>query len=136
MKKFKNVILVLTLLGTASYIYAINYVRGETMSVSKAEKKWGKREFGAEQFKSASEANRASMAASLIRNKKQFIGKDRSEIRKLLGDYSGHYVSGMFPTYLIQDAIKIGDEAWQIVFLLDADEKVKDIVVHKNCCYN
>lgn len=30
---------------------------------------------------------------------------------------------------------KVGDEAWQIVFLLDADERVRDLVVHKNCCY-
>jgi hypothetical protein len=136
MKKLLNAIFVTIFLGLGTYVYAINYVRGETMSLSRVEKKWGKKEFKADLFKQASEADRAAMAASLVKNKKQFIGKDRSEVRSLLGDYSGHYISGLFPTYMIQDAVKIGDEAWQIVFLLDANEKVRNIVVHKNCCYN
>ncbi len=57
-----------------------------------------------------------------------------SEVREKLGKFDGHYFSESFPTYLIQTANKKGEESWQIVFLIDAEKKTKEIIVHKNCC--
>jgi hypothetical protein len=54
----------------------------------------------------------------------------------MLGEFSGHYISGLYPTYLIQEAKTHAEEAWQIVFLVDAGGTIRDIVIHKNCCYN
>ena len=122
-------------LTTIAFGLTKTFVRGETISESEVEKKWGLEEFSAEKFKSAAIEQRAKMAASLLKNKKNFIGQDRSEIRKTLGNYSGYYISGMYPTYLIQDKTDNSNEAWQLVFLIDAKGKITDIISHKNCCY-
>ena len=109
---------------------------GETMSIQKVCKRWGKTPFDLEKFKSASnnEFIRAQMACSLLKKQKQFRGKDRVEIRSIFGDYDGHYFSDMFPTYMIEIAKKRGEDSWQIVFLIDRKEKISEIIVHKNCC--
>lgn len=78
---------------------------------------------------------RAKMAASLLKEKKKFLGLERTKVRELLGDYSGFYTSGMYPTYLIQETGQGSEEAWQLVFLIDEDGLVRDVIVHKNCCY-
>ena len=44
------------------------------------------------------------------------------------------YFSDVFPAYMIQRSQEDRDEAWQIVFLLNNERKVEDIIVHKNCC--
>lgn len=110
-------------------------IRGETMSSAKVEEKWGNAPFQAEIFKEAPTEKRAKMAASLLKEKKKFLGLERTKVRELLGDYSGYYISGMYPTYLIQETGRNSEEAWQIVFLIDGDGLVRDIIVHKNCCY-
>ena len=74
------------------------------------------------------------MACSLIKEQKLFIGKDNSEIRKELGNYSGYYFSDMYPTYIIQRGKNHQEETWQIVFLIDRNEKISDVIMHKNCC--
>ena len=113
-----------------------NFWRGEFLPTEKVCDKWGKMAFDGEKFKSASESDRAKMACDLIKNQKKFLNKDRAEIRKLLGDYDGFYFSDMFPSYMIETAKADGQDSWQIVFLLNKKEAVKDIVVHKNCCDN
>jgi hypothetical protein len=114
---------------------ALPPVRGEVLPLDVVVKKWGSSEFNPDKFKLATIEERAQMAASILRGKNKFVGLPRGEIRKSLGDYSGFYVSGMYPTYLIQDARTSSDEAWQLVFLIDVDGKIRDVVVHKNCCY-
>lgn len=79
---------------------------------------------------------RASMAYDLIKNKNIFIGKSAAEIRSQLGDFSGHYFSEYYPTYLIQKGSDKSPESWQIIFEINKDRKVSDIKVHKKCCYN
>lgn len=126
--------LLVLLFGTLALAWAKTMVRGETISANAAKTRWGNEAFQAEKFRGASMESRATMAASLLAGKSQFIGLDRSEIRNRLGDYSGHYISGMYPTYLIQETSETSTEAWQLVFLIDKDGKVQDIVIHKNCC--
>jgi hypothetical protein len=120
--------------GGSIWAIASSLVKGPTLSLGMVEKKWGSQPFTPETFKSATMTQRATMSASLLRQKPKFLGVHRSEIRKMLGDYSGYYRSGMYPTYLIQEAKTLKEEAWQIVFVINADEKVTDIIVHKNCC--
>lgn len=109
--------------------------RGETLADSKVCERWGDTPFDAKKFKdSESEQIRAKMACSLLKNQKTFIGKDRSDIRKELGDFDGFYFSDMFPAYMIHSATTRTEDSWQIVFLIDRKEAVSKVVVHKNCC--
>ena len=109
---------------------------GELMRPSEVCQRWGAAPFSAEKFKSNEDPlTRAKMACSLLKNQKMYIGKDSGEMRRILGDYSGHYFNEAFPTYFIQrgDRQK-NQDAWQLVFLIDRHERIVKIVVHKNCC--
>ena len=113
-----------------------HFLGGELMSQKEVCKRWGKEPFSAEKFKANKEASaRAKMACSLLKNQKMYIGIDSGEIRNILGDYSGYYFNEAFPTYFIQRAKKIGDDSCQLVFLIDRQERIAKIVVHKNCCH-
>lgn len=132
MKKIFPVISFILFIFLGSFSLARHFWRGETLSQERVGARWGQSLFLVEKFRSASESERAKMAASLLKNQSQFIGKDPTEIRKKLGDPDGFYFSDLFPAYIIQSAHTSKEEAWQIVFLLDTKEKVSEIVVHKN----
>ena len=147
-KKIKKIgiIILLFLSLSLSLLYFLSwfYIKrehpwfGETMSIKQVCKKWGTIPFNAVQFKKAegNESIRAKMACSLLKNQNKYIGKYRWEIRKLLGDYSGYYFSERIPTYFIEIGKNKKEETWQIVFLIDSQEKISQIIIHKNCCYN
>ena len=112
------------------------------MSLKKVCHRWGDEPFDEAKFKAAGEdrAVRAKMSCSLLKNQKRYIGLDSLEIRKRLGDYSGYFFSESFPAYIInkageQDRGEKDRNVWQILFFVDGDHKVSEIVVHKNCCY-
>ncbi len=69
-----------------------------------------------------------------VKNQKKFHGRFVTDIRNDFGTPDGFYFSDVFPAYLIQRAETRDQEAWQIVFLLDSDRKVKKVILHKNCC--
>ena len=104
------------------------------MPVSEVCKKWGDKNFEMTDFKNGTMALKATMACSILKNQEFFIHKNNSEIREMLGDYDGYYFSEMYPTYLIQVGKNHSEESWQLVFMINKDENIKDIVVHKNCC--
>ena len=108
--------------------------RGKLMATSEVCKRWGEAPFDAETFKVSTAEKRAAMSCSLLKNQKTFIGKDISEIRTILGDHDGYYFSDMYPAYLIQIGKNKTEETWQLVFMINKDEDIKEIVVHKNCC--
>ena len=114
-------------------VYAMHPWLGKTMSVSQVKKKWGEHPFDMEQFKNGDVEARAKMAYALI-NSKKLLGLNASEVRAKLGDFDGHYFSESYPTYLIQIAKSQKEESWQLVFLIDDKKRVKEIIVHKNCC--
>lgn len=133
MKKPPFILFLSLVLITMSYAFAQHFWRGELMPLKKVEEKWGQAEFFAEKFKLASPVEKAKMAYSLIKNKK-YIGKSVLEIRQELGDPDGYYFSDIYPAYIITDSPNKGDDVWQIVFLLDKNKKISEVVVHKNCC--
>ena len=138
MKKTLIFISLILLIGISLfYLKKFYFQYREFMGFNEVCKRWGERAFDSIEFKKAGrkgESKRAKMTCSLIRNKQQYIGKKREDIRKILGNYTGHYFSDMYPTYIIETAKKIGEDSWQIVFLIDNKGKIKNIVVHKNCC--
>lgn len=132
--KTKYLLYTLIVLIFISVGYAQHFWRGEEMSLSRIEKKWGQGNFSAEKFKIGDKQARANMAYSLIKHKK-YIGKNILEIREDLGDFDGYYFSDVYPAYLINEPVTKGDDVWQIVFLLDKNKLVSSVIVHKNCCY-
>lgn len=107
---------------------------GKTLSAAEAEQRWGKQEFSIADFKASQVGQRSKMTATLIRRKKEWIGKPISEVEKQLGKYDGYYFTDWIPAYIINVRKDEKDDLWQIVFLPDTEEKVKDIIIHKNCC--
>ena len=106
------------------------------MSVSDVCQRWGEQPLNIEEFKSANDdvPVRAKMTCSLLKNQKEFIGIDSSEVKKFFGPYSGYFVNDYIPSYLIEIGEESGQDSWQIVFFIDDDGKISKIVVHKNCC--
>ena len=141
-KKMKKIFLIVGIFIVFCLIFAYGaakiYLRPmEYMSLKKVCKRWGEQPFDESKFKSAGEnrAMRAKMTCSLLKNQQKYIGLDSLEIRKRLGDYSGYFFSESFPAYIINQTTKKDKNIWQILFFVDEDHKVSEIVVHKNCCY-
>nr|AIA17298.1 hypothetical protein [uncultured bacterium] len=131
MKKF--FLLGFSLIFVVSAVASVKHFwRGPTMSQAEVAKRWGESPFVAEKFKAGDMKTKASMASSILKNKKQFLGKDTIELRKELGDPDGFYFRDSFPAYLIHLGDGKKDYAWQIVFLLDNDFKVGEVIVHRN----
>ena len=74
------------------------------------------------------------MACSLLKTQDDYVGMHRLEIRPLFGNFTGYYITEFIPTYLIETAKTMAEDSWQIVFLIDGNGTVSEIVVHKNCC--
>lgn len=106
---------------------------GKTMSPKAVKAKWGNEKFELEKFKIGDYSIKSKMAYSLLTDK-SFIGKSHDEIRALLGPNDGYYFVDTFPTYIIQKGKNHSEETWQIVFRMDNDYRVRDIIMHKNCC--
>lgn len=133
MKRSVLLFLATTALICGFLAYAQHPWLGKTMTVEQAGKKWGKKSFSEELFKSGDMKLRSEMAYALVSSKKM-LGLSPLELRARLGDFDGHYFSESYPTYLIQEAKRPGEESWQIVFLIDKDKKTKNAIIHKNCC--
>ena len=109
----------------------------ELMSLKEVCRRWGKQPLDVAKFKAAknNRSVRAKMACSLLKNQKKYIGWDSLKIRETFGDGSGYFFSESFPTYLINKPKEGNREVWQILFFVDGNHTVSEIVVHKNCCY-
>jgi hypothetical protein len=134
MKKLSITLVAIFICLSGGFVAAKHFWRGETMPKSQVAKKWGQGSFDLQKFKNGDEKTRAAMAFAILQNQKQFIGKDRAQIRVELGDFDGFYFSDMFPAYMIESGSTQAEDSWQLVFLLDRNEKVSEVIVHKNCC--
>lgn len=133
MKKIIVLLLVLTTFVT-TWSFAKHFWRGEVINSAEVKKRWGKTPLDETKFKAGNSSVRAPMAFALMKTAKSYVGKDRTEIEQKFGRPDGFYFSDMFPAYMIQRGKEVGEDSWQIVFLLDREQKVSEIVVHKNCC--
>ncbi len=108
----------------------------EFVSVRAVCQRWGDRPLDVEAFRSTEDdaSVRAAAACSLLRNQADYVGMHGSEIGRLFGEFTGYYHTEIQPTYLIERAKTKTGDTWQIVFLIDHDRRVTEIVVHKNCC--
>ena len=127
------IVCVLIFVGVISaYAELRSSVIGPTLGVAEAAKSLGVAPFNEEKFKNGTSEQRASMAADLLRRKKDFVGLSFPEVRKRLGRFTGYFWNDQFPSYLLNDRPAEGTNAWQIVFLPGKGWKVGDIVVNQN----
>lgn len=133
MRKFGLFVVSIVILVFCGLAVAKHFWRGETMSMSAVGKTWGSDPFDALKFRQGDAKTRSKMTKSMMLSK-QLIGKSSEEIRKELGSWDGYYFSDMFPAYIIQDGRLEKGDTWQVVFLLDQNQKVTEVIVHKNCC--
>lgn len=106
---------------------------GGTLSANEVKKKWGNEKFDLEKFKKGSYEVKASMAFSIMTDK-SLIGKSYEDIRQMFGPNDGFYFTDTYPVYIIQKGKNHSEETWQIVFRMNGQYKVRDIIIHKNCC--
>ena len=73
------------------------------------------------------------MAYAIMTNK-DLIGKSYEYIEENFGTHDGFNFIDTYPAYIIQDGKNHSEETWQLVFRMDNHYKVRDIIMHKNCC--
>lgn len=127
-----RILFVISLGMATSGVIAHHFWRGKTLSVSSVCSKWGDGPIEVQKFKTGNENLRQKMACSILKNQKSYVGKSIKEIRAEFGDPDGFYFSDIYPAYLITPEEDKAREYWQIVFLLNNDRKVTEIIVHKN----
>ena len=132
MKKRKIILLTVVLFISAVAIAQL--WKGKTLSTNQVLKKWGNKTYIEAGFKTGSAAQKAEMAYQILSKKNKYIGIDVDEVRKIFGSPDGFYFIDSYPAYILQEGKSYADETWQIVFLLNAEYKVRDVIVHKNCC--
>jgi hypothetical protein len=91
----------------------------------------GNTEFDQELFKNGTAAQRASMAADLIKNGK-YVGVRCDEITNQLGERTGdYYNSDVHQTYKLTEK----DSAnWILTFECGTDRTVNRVFIRKSCC--
>ena len=124
----------LTAIGAAGYLYMDlrDFLGLTTLNVRTAERVWGKNEFTPEIFKNSSQKERASQVASLIHSNR-YIGKTIQTVISELGPHDAYYNSDEIPAYSLP---KLKDDSWVLVFLPDQVGIVKEVIIHKDCCYH
>lgn len=115
----------------AANFYNLIY-RGTFLNEKDTRAKFGNLTFTIPKWKKADVPTRAKMAASLLKNKKLFIGKKYHEIWDQLGQSDSYYHSDMLPAYtILENAPEGKSERWHVVFLLNKDNKILDVRVHR-----
>ena len=102
---------------------------GKVLTPVEIQEKWGSQPFDSKKFSSEDLKMRASMAHSIVASKENYMGKTGDEIREIFGYADGHYVNERFPSYVLEIGSKKSPETWQLVFMVDRDLKVNDVIV-------
>lgn len=135
----KKYIFVIALLGIISGIgiacLADSYFGATFMKIPDAEKKWGVLTLNTEQFKAGDLSKRAPMAVDIVK-RSLYVGKSRKTVRQELGDPDSYFFSDTIYAYKIMPYPGENKEIWHLVFIPDDKlEKVKEVKIHKKCCY-
>lgn len=114
---------------------AAEYFGATFVSLSTAEKKWGIQTLNIDQFKSGDLSKRAPMAVDIVK-RSLYVGKSRKTVRQELGDPDSYFFSDTIYAYKIMPFPGENKENWHLVFIPDENlEKVKEVKIHKKCCY-
>ncbi len=116
-------------------VVAQTFWGGKTMRPNQVKEKWGTEKLDLKKFKSADFSLKSKMAYAIMTNK-DLIGKSYEYIEENFGTHDGFYFIDTYPAYIIQDGKTHAEETWQLVFRMDNHYKVRDIIMHKNCCEN
>ena len=127
------------LLGVISLIgftgVADTYFGANFMKLKDAERKWGSLTLNGEQFKASDLSKRAPMAVDILK-RSLYVGKSRKIVRQELGDPDSYFFSDTIYAYKIMPFPGENKEIWHLVFIPDENlEKVKEVKIHKKCCY-
>jgi hypothetical protein len=112
-----------------------SFFGAEFMKVSVAEKKWGKLALNIEKFRTGDLSKRTPMAVDIVK-RSLYVGKSRKTVRQDLGDPDSYFFSDTIYAYKIMPFPGVDKEIWHLVFIPDDKlEKVKEVKIHKKCCY-
>lgn len=105
------------------------------MSPKEAQKKWGTKALDKNLFKNGDHTKRESMAVHIVVNS-LYVGKPMKLVRAELGDPDSYFFSDTIYAYKIMPYPGEGKEIWHLVFIPDEKlENVKEVKIHKKCCY-
>ena len=105
------------------------------MSPKEAQKKWGTKALDKILFKNGDHTKRESMAVYIVANS-LYVGKPMKLVRTELGDPDSHFFSDTIYAYKIMPYPGGNKEIWHLVFIPDEKlENVKEVKIHKKCCY-
>jgi len=127
----KTLVFTILLISTFAFAVGSSFWFGKTLSAKEAISHWGHEEFSNAKFRDADVNGRAKMAAALIENKKAWIGRPLDDVHKQLGPHDGFYFTDTIPAYLVQTAKSEKEETWQVVFLPDRKDQIKDVIIHR-----
>lgn len=134
MKKIIKVAAPFFILSIVYFCWA-KYFAADFMTVKDAEAKWGVKKLDKKLFREGDPAKRASMAVYIVKQK-MYIGKDMLLVRQELGDPNSYFFSDTIYAYKFMPFPGKGKENWHLVFIPDDKlEKVKEVKIHKKCCY-
>lgn len=133
MKKIISIFFVSLALIFSKNLIAQSFWGGKTMSAKEVKAKWGDEKYDLKKFKEGSYEIKSKMAYSIMTDR-TLIQKPYEEIKNIFGPNEGFYFVDTYPTYIIQRGKSHSEETWQLVFRMDNQYKVRDIIMHKNCC--
>ena len=135
MKPMRTLPFVFLMFLASQYCLADTFLGAEFLSYKEARKKWGEMAFSGEKFKSALEKEKAPMAVNALKIN-AYVGKDMLQVRKDLGSPDSYFFSDTIFAYSILPFPGENKETWHLIFIPNEKlEKVKEIKIHKKCCY-
>jgi hypothetical protein len=115
--------------------FADTFFQSDFMKPAQAEKKWGIKPLDKELFRTGDHSKRESMAVSIVKNN-LYVGKPMKLVRQELGDPDSYFFSDTIYAYKIMPFPGENKENWHLIFVPDENlEKVKEVKIHKKCCY-
>lgn len=117
------------------FTFADTFFQSDFMKPLQAEKRWGIKSLDKDFFRTGDHTKRASMAVDIVKNN-LYVGKPMKLVRQELGDPDSYFFSDTIYAYKIIPFPGEKKENWHLIFIPDENlEKVKEVKIHKKCCY-
>ena len=124
---------VISIITAAACFATYSFWKGKTMTATEVKKKWGSERIDYKKFKMSTYEIKSKMAFLILTDKK-LINKTYEEIREIFGPNDGYYFTDTTPAYIVQIGKDASEDTWQLVFKMNNDYKVSEVIMHKNCC--